>query len=89
MKIVEKMNTDWSKLFISYYKSLLTYKVKDLCLIGKIFDLLLVYGIRMIRIILSRILKIEEKYVINKYGEGKELLGYLGTDIIVEYFNKN
>ena len=89
VKIVEKMNPDWGKLFISYYKSLLTYKVKDLCLIGKIFDLFLVYGIRVIRVLLSRILKNEEKFILNKYGEGKELLAYLGTDIVVEYFNKH
>ena len=82
------MNPEWGKLFISYYKSLMTYKIKDLVLIAKLLDLLIVYGVRIIRIVVSRILKIKETDILTDVERGPVLLGYLGTDIIMNYFSE-
>jgi hypothetical protein len=47
---------DFIKLFINYYKTFLLYKVKNPEVIRKVMELLVVYGIDIVRIVLTRIM---------------------------------
>jgi hypothetical protein len=53
---LESLKVDFVKLFINYYKTFLLYKLTNPEVIRKIMELLLVYGIDIVRILLTRIM---------------------------------
>lgn len=47
-------------------------------------------GIKLVRLVLMKILKKEEKSILSKYEEdNEEFLKYIGTNIVVDYFAKS
>ena len=47
-------------------------------------------GIKIVRLVLMKILKKEEKTILTKYEkDNEEFLKYIGTNIVVDYFAKN
>jgi hypothetical protein len=58
------MKVDFVKLFINYYKTFLLYKIKNPAVIRKIMEFLLIYGIDIVRIILTRIMNRNEKKIL-------------------------
>jgi hypothetical protein len=50
------MKVDFIKLFINYYKTFLMYKIKNPEVIRKIMELLVIYGIELVKIIITRIM---------------------------------
>jgi hypothetical protein len=58
------MEVDFIKLFINYYKTFLLYKIKSPELIRKIAELLLIYGIDLVRVLLTRIMNKNEKKIL-------------------------
>jgi hypothetical protein len=58
------MKVDFVKLFINYYKTFLLYKIKNPEVIRKIMEFLLIYGIDIVRIILTRIMNRNEKKIL-------------------------
>ena len=61
---LESLKVDFVKLFINYYKTFLLYKLTNPEVIRKIMELLLVYGIDIVRILLTRIMNRQEKHLL-------------------------
>lgn len=80
------MKVDFIKLFINYYKTFLMYKIKNPEVVRKVMELLVIYGIDIVKIILTRIMSRNEKKIMQMMSEEIKLLRYIAEALVDDYF---
>ncbi len=63
------MKVEFIKLFINYYKTFLMYKIKNPEVVRKVMELLVIYGIDIVKIILTRIMNRNQKKIMSMMSD--------------------
>lgn len=84
--MLEEMKIEFVKLFINYYKTFLLYKVRNPEVIRKVMELLVVYGVDLVRIVVIRILARQEKKIMAMKNDEETVLKYIAERLVEDYF---